>query len=349
MYEQTTYESLLQRMLDKIPSSIDKREGSIIYDALAPCALELGILYMELDVVLTETFGDTASREYLERRAYERGIIPKSASKAVLSVEFDAYVDIGERFSLGTLNYVVIDNENGYKIECETEGVDGNINYGTLIPINYIEGLTVANLLEILIPGEDPEDTEEFRVRYFESFETKSYGGNVADYISKTTSIAGVGSVKVTPIWNGGGTVKLTILNSDYDKASETLITVVQEEIDPTGDGLGVGVAPIGHIVTVDTATEFEIGVSTKIVFKTDEDFEGNKEEIQRVVDEYFGELRKTWADEESLIVRISQIETRIMNISTVLDISDTKLNGKQSNIEVVGNDIPVLKVVEND
>ena len=39
----------------------------------------------------------------------------------------------------------------------------------------------------------------------------KSYGGNVTDYLTKTNSIAGVGSTKVTPIWDGGGTVKLTI------------------------------------------------------------------------------------------------------------------------------------------
>ena len=33
-----TYEELLQAMLDRVPSDVDKREGSVIYDALAPCA-----------------------------------------------------------------------------------------------------------------------------------------------------------------------------------------------------------------------------------------------------------------------------------------------------------------------
>ncbi|WP_270471909.1 DUF2634 domain-containing protein, partial [Hungatella hathewayi] len=31
-----TYEELLHAMLDRVPSNVDKREGSIIYDALAP-------------------------------------------------------------------------------------------------------------------------------------------------------------------------------------------------------------------------------------------------------------------------------------------------------------------------
>ena len=33
-----TYKEILQGMLDKVPGNVDKREGSIIYDALAPCA-----------------------------------------------------------------------------------------------------------------------------------------------------------------------------------------------------------------------------------------------------------------------------------------------------------------------
>ena len=61
MFEDMTYEHILQRMLNKIPSSMDKREGSIIYDALAPAAVELTQLYMDLDLTLNETFADTAS------------------------------------------------------------------------------------------------------------------------------------------------------------------------------------------------------------------------------------------------------------------------------------------------
>ena len=44
MYENVTYEDILQRMLDRVPDSMDKREGSIIYDALAPAAVELQLM-----------------------------------------------------------------------------------------------------------------------------------------------------------------------------------------------------------------------------------------------------------------------------------------------------------------
>ena len=48
MYEEETYEEILYRMLDRVDDSFDKREGSVIYDALAPAAAEHAIMYMEL-------------------------------------------------------------------------------------------------------------------------------------------------------------------------------------------------------------------------------------------------------------------------------------------------------------
>ncbi len=60
-----TYEVILQRMLDRVPDTMNKREGSIIYDALAPAAVELALAYIQFDMMLNESFADTAFMEYL--------------------------------------------------------------------------------------------------------------------------------------------------------------------------------------------------------------------------------------------------------------------------------------------
>ena len=163
MYENVTFERILQRMLDRIPATMDKREGSIIYDALAPAAIELQLMYIELDVIMSESFADTASREYLIRRASERGIVPEPATNAILKGVFTPNtVDvIGKRFSCGTLNYVAFEKiaDGEYKMYCETVGLEGNTQFGQMIPIEYVEGLETAELTEILIPGEAEEDT----------------------------------------------------------------------------------------------------------------------------------------------------------------------------------------------
>ena len=48
MYENMTFENVMDRCLARVSASVDKREGSIVYDAIAPAAAELAILYIEL-------------------------------------------------------------------------------------------------------------------------------------------------------------------------------------------------------------------------------------------------------------------------------------------------------------
>lgn len=351
MYENITYEDILQRMLDRIPSSMDKREGSIIYDALAPAALELKLMYIELDNFINESFADTASREYLIRRGEERGITPEPATNAILKGVFTPTTVnvLGKRFSCGNLNYIVIEKitDGEYKMQCEVVGVDGNANFGQMIPIEYIEGLEFAELTEILIPGEDEEDTEVFRKRYFKSFESLAFGGNVADYKQKVNAIDGVGGVKVTPVWNGGGTVLLTIINSNFEAASEELVDLVQQIIDPSKDATSKGLAPIGHIVTVNSVEEKLIQVVTRITYEADYSFEILKTQIEGVIKNYLSELCKNWSDSESLTIRASQINARLLDVVGITDIQATNVNGL-TNYTLLGNEIPTfLEVID--
>ena len=67
-YENMTYEVILQRMISRVvekDSTIDVREGSIVFNALAGAAIELAIAYTVIDNALLERFVKTASREYL--------------------------------------------------------------------------------------------------------------------------------------------------------------------------------------------------------------------------------------------------------------------------------------------
>ena len=347
MYENITYEDILKRMLDRVPNNMDKREGSIIYDALAPAAIELQLMYIELDVIMSESFADTASREYLIRRANERGITPEPATNAILKGVFTpATVDVlGKRFSCEEINYVAIEKitDGEYKMQCETLGVDGNANFGQIIPIEYIEGLETAELTEILIPGENEEDTEDFRKRYLKSFESQTFGGNIADYEQITNSIQGVGGVKVTPVWDGGGTVKLTIIDSSFGVPSKELVEKVQNEIDPVGHGgEGVGLAPIGHVVTVVGVHAKSVDVVTNISYQDKWNWDSTKSYILNAIDEYFKELSETWDENENLIIRISQLESKILACEGVLDVQETTLNGFNSNLTLAIDEIPI-------
>ena len=348
MYEEMTFDVIMRQMLNRIPSTFDKREGSIIYDALAPCAAELAQLYINLDVVLNQTFADTATHEYLEKRCAERGIMRIPATYAIVQGEFTpTNVDVlGERFSCGIYNYKVTaatDVEGVYQLTCETSGEVPNAISGQLIPINYINGLQKASITGLLIPGEDTEDDESLRERYYDSLSSQAFGGNIADYKEKTKVIDGVGGVKVTPVWNGGGTVLLTITASDYSIPSSTLINRVQTLIDPTyNSGKGKGIAPIGHVVTVKGVTAKTINIATQITYQNGWDWEESSGYIQSTIDEYFKSLSKEWEDVNNIVVRISAIEQRILACPGILDIQDTELNGEAKNLQLSEHEIPV-------
>lgn len=334
-----TYEEILERMLQNVPSDVDKREGSIIYDALAPCAVELAQMYAELEQFRDECFADTASREFLKRRAAERGIIPKPATYAVLSAEFNVDVPTGTRFSLDGLNYAVTAANT---VTCEIAGAEGNRHFGQALPIDFVEGLETARITAVLIPGEDEEETEAFRARYLGSLNEQAFGGNITDYKQKVNALDGVGGVKVYPVWNGGGTVKLVIIASDWNAPGVELITKVQSEIDPTQDGQGIGIAPIGHVVTVAGAEPVSVDISALIIWEDGWDYAAARTGIEAAVDTVMQSLRQGWADNSALIVRVSRIEQAILNCPGVVDISGTTLNGSAANLVLGDDEIPI-------
>lgn len=347
MFEHMSYSVILERLMNQVSAAdpnLDTRTASLIYSALAPAAVELTNMYITADAVLDETFADTASWDFLVRRCAERGIFPKAASAAVWQGLFDADPPLGARFSAGILNFVVKSfiSVGRWRLECETPGETGNTAEPELIPIEYIPRLTQARLEKLLIPGEDLEDIEHLRKRYRESFESQAFGGNIADYKEKVNAMAGVGGCKVYPVWNGGGTVKVTVIASNFTPPTRELVDTVQFALDPpASQGEGVGLAPIGHVVTVEGVTSRTVDIAANITCEEGVLWEDVLPYALEAVEAYFTELAREWADSESLVVRISQIETRILSVEGILDISHTALDGVEENMTLGADEIP--------
>lgn len=352
MFENVTYEDIMTRMLDRVRTEypeVDTREGSLSYTAVAPCALELAIMYTELDRVLEESFAETASLEYLEKRANERGLTQNLATQAVMQGEFNIRVPVGTRFNLDEFNYVVIDEEES-RLQCETPGSEPNTVLGELTPIDTVTGLTSASIVACLTPGEDDEDVEVFRNRYFNSMGTYSYAFNVQQYKEVVNAMDGVAATKVKPAWNGGGTVKVTILDSTYRTPSPSLVETIQNELDPIeGQGTGIGLAPIGHIVTVVGAGETPINITCDFAYLETYDWDTIKEEVYQAIDNYFKELAGNWEDSETIVVRVSQISRVLLDVVGVLDVSSIQINGKSGNVEIKDENIPVRGTINGN
>ena len=359
IFDENTFENVLERNLDRISDEFDKREGSVIYDAIAPMAIEISLLYSYLDFLFKNAFGDTANRYWLIERAKERGIEPYNATKAVIIGRFDAKLNIGDRFFIDDIYYTVSKlqkEEKGmffYELICIEKGRVGNLKGGKLTPTRTIRNLNLAEIYKLAILGEDEEGTEDFRQRYFETIKSIAYGGNIDDYRKKVKDIDGVGLVKVIPVWNGGGTVKLIITDPEFKEPTSELISKVQEIIDPIPfHQKGVGIAPIGHYVTVVGAKLNKINITCEILKSRDSNLEEIKREVKSNIEEYFKGQREKWGTYEKVDsniyvendIRLAKITSIVLNVADVIDYKTIKFTDTDKKIfELSEDELPVL------
>ena len=227
--EYYSYENILKRVLNSASDTIDKRVGSIFYDAVAPCCGEMAEEYIEIQIFKDQVYVLTAVGDNLDKIGENYSIPRKKATKALRIAQFidtnDNLIDlpIGRRFSVpdsdSTITYVITKQiETGKAlVECEQEGSIGNEYFGAILPLFTINNLQEATLIGTQQPAQDVEDDDDYRERIIDKLNTKSFGGNIADYKDYISKIDGTSEPKVFPIWNGGGTVKVSVLDAQYN------------------------------------------------------------------------------------------------------------------------------------
>ena len=257
MYEDKTYESIMEEALQEVSSDVDKREGSLIYDAIGPCAYQLAQTYFKMDNFIDLVMVDTAVGNFLDRKAAEFGIIRKFATAAIREVITTAPIDLDTRWELNGLVYRITSRhtDTSYSATCETKGTIGNVDTGVLTSLDNISGVT-ANIAGVEIYGTDEESDSALRQRVYDIASKPSASGNATDYKTWATSVTGVGDAKVFPTWNGAGTVKVLIVDNNKD-INPSLEDDVAEYIEAS--------RPIGANVTVESPTAKEISVSASV------------------------------------------------------------------------------------
>ena len=358
--EQYTYKYLMSQALSFVDDSLDKREGSIIYDALAPACYVLAGYYMQLYQVVKNSFAVTATGEWLDQRVKESGITRREATAAVKRADFTddagqaAVVRIGTRWSTvsstNPITYRVTaqyeQNDapvaGAYELTCETLGTIGQEYTGPIIPVDFVKGVAAATMSTTLIPGRDAETDDELRERYFDQMSAKAFGGNISDYRNKTREIIGVGDLQIYPVWNGGGTVKLSIVDTAFRAASNEFVQEVQNLIDPVNasgvQGDGLGIAPIDHKVTVVAPEEVTVNITASIVLQVPYEVGQVQPAVEQAIEAYMVELRHDWAtpnefNEYALSVYASRITAAIVGVPGISNVTNVRLNGTAADI----------------
>ena len=362
--DNNSFEKIMDRCLgNKILENVDKRPGSIIYDALAPICLELAEAYVKMDIMEEQTFLTTATGINLDKRAFDYGLSRTPATNALRIAEFKKYkmdsdgnfvhddkgnkilidMDIteGARFTLpedSSITFEYIGKTDGYNIlKCEQTGTKGNEHVGTILPLIPIKNLIEAKITSTYKPAEDEETDEELRKRVVDSINYSSFGGNIEDYIEKVNAIDGVGNTKVFPAWQYNGSVLLSIVDPIFNPITDEFAKNLKEQIDPDeSTGQGVGIAPIGHYVTITTPAKKYVNISMSVELMNTATLETIKEDIERKISEYFETVRKSFGQNVNLTIYRARIIEKVLELKEVLNVKDVALNGNFTDVTFV-------------
>ncbi|MBE5966407.1 MAG: baseplate J/gp47 family protein [Lachnospiraceae bacterium] len=328
-----TYENILKDMLGRVTSDVDKREGSVIYDALAPAAYKLAEAYFMLNIFLDLVSGDTAVGEFLDRVVADYGIKRKPGTYAIRQIETSGEIAIGTRWGLNDTTYVITElkSEHTYQAQCEQIGSIGNQYAGQLENIDNVSGVT-ASLTDIITSGENEETDDNLRSRFYSQVQSTSTSGNIYDYKKWALEVPGCGDAKIFPLWDGNGTVKVLVIDENMEIASE-LPSAVYDYIET--------VRPIGAIVTVESPKEKNINIAANIALDGSASLEDVKAEFASLTAEYF---RKATFD--FYTISYAKIGSLLLSVPGVADYSGLSLNGGIENIVIGEEEIPILGTI---
>lgn len=371
MFEQYTYERILNDVLAAAPPGVDIREGSIFYDAVSGVSLRMAKLYTDLDLVFFLTQLRTTVGENLTVKADENGLSRHAATPAEYYVTFAGAVpDVGERFFVDGLYFVLLlDSNNTFYLQCEESGSNHNyLSYGTaIVPVNNIDGLTSATIgavvgqsqVTLYSHGTDEEDDESLRARIQAKISGPAENGNKQHYKTWCEEAdAKVGIARITPLWNGPNTVKAVLIDPDGLPCDADTVDNVQNYVDPAnlgytvtvggvtyvvGDGLGEGVANLGAHFTATAATPVTIDVAASVELASGYDAATAKADAEAALEVFFKNLVMDTESADDIVVRLSAVGAILAGLDDILDYSNLTINGGTTNITPGADGVPVL------
>lgn len=366
MYEAYTYDAILADALSRVTSDVDKREGSVIYDALAPACLKLAEYYSLLDGFIDLVMPDTAVDEYLDRVASSKNITRKPATAAVRKVTTSEALDIGSRWNLDIGTTVTVWDSSGnqyqttslvysvtalistgvYSVTCESCGAAGNAYTGQLSNIDNTSDATVM-LTDIVSSGTDMETDDALRARYYAKVRNPATSGNKAAYKQWATETDGCGGAKVFAAGDNDGTqiipkgtVEMLVVD-DNMAIDTTLPTKVFNYITKPDDPENQ-LNPLDATLIVINPTGLEINVASNVKLDGSQTLAQVEAAFSAALTEYLkSEVFTTYS------VGYAKIGSILLSVPGVSDYNTLTVNGGTANITIPLSDIPIAGTVD--
>ncbi len=210
-----TYDEILQRMQDKFEelAGYEADEAGDIGIRLRLLAGEIYSLGYNIDAIKKQMFPGTATGEYLDLHAQQRGLVRKEGKRASgtivfrldMPLEYAVNIPVGTicTVSDGSLNYVTtaartIERGSTYAwVPCKAEYSGEQYNIGSdlvdTVVTYFSVGISVNNSTSFS-GGTNDESDESLRKRLFESYSNTPDGANASYYEKIAERVEGVQS-----------------------------------------------------------------------------------------------------------------------------------------------------------
>lgn len=339
------------RMLATIADDHDKEEGSFIYDATKPSAIEIAMLQTQIEKTEGKLDIMNLTGDDLTRFVYDRtGIKRKRATYASGQIKLigSASTKIRMEDIVATSTNVLYNfsedsviGESGIallEIICQSSGEIGNAsaNTITLLPLSIDGVISITNPIAFS-DGYDDESDDGLRSRYFDKLQRPGKAGNKYHFEEWAKSIDGVGDARCVPCYKGPLSVQVIIIDSNGLPASLDLVNTTSAYIESE---MPFGVDDLSVISA--TAVPINLSFSLSLVegVKADEVIHSLKMSLTQYLKE---------VSFKSNFVSYAKIGAFIMATEGVLDYTNLVLNDAKANLEILTNQIAIVGEIKNE
>ena len=356
-------EEIQQRMMDALPDGIDDMPGGFPYDFTMPTAIEKSeLIQFHLVRTLMLMFPQYAWGNWLDLHAAAAGIERRPAGYASGSVTVTGdpgtVIPDGAIFcteatdSTPALEYaadsMALIPESGsvtVEVTAVEAGRESNTKKNTVVfALTSIKGLSTVNNPDDITGGTDVESDEDLLERIEEENfrDGATFIGNDSDYIRWAKEVVGVGDCIVVPTWNGPGTVKLIIVDSNGEPANARLIEAVYDHIvSPHDRSLRLLPTACAEL-TVEAATTKKISYTcTGLVYDDTTDIPTIVSQFKELVMKEYSEAKV-----EGILV-YNQVRPLITDIPGVSDFDTFLMNGAEENIPLSNDEYAATDQVD--
>lgn len=357
MFEDRTTEQIKKEALAEISPAlgISTIAGSYADAVVGPLAQAVSRLYQALPAVVSMLFIDPGSGPFIDLVAQDyHGLTRREGTKVRCNIVLTGrggtvipsgtvfLTAAGLQFSLLEGVAIPLSGSAVGTLEAAQEGAEYNVPPGAidrmfvnLSGLDSYENTQGAG-------GTDRESDEALYLRVVEARQRPAVSGNGWDYRRWALAVEGVGEVKVVELWDGPGTVGLTLADGEFQSPTAEIVQAALEHI--------LANKPVGATPTVKAAKAVEITVRAQIVplgttaeAVREELEERLKEQFRRMIQAKYQTIYYGPEEDKAYTLLYNRVLALLLSIDGVDTFTSLSVNDSTADIVIPADSIPVV------